>query len=309
MMKRNSFSLCALMALVFVACNKDEVIEGDIDLNPPGSQNPTEELSYDVIEYLPAPGQYINEKVAGFEFITTMQEACNQAQKRLETIQYVSLGAWGGSIVVKFKSEIVNSGDFQFAIAGNSFDSSNEPGIVWVMRDDNKNGIPDETWYELKGSYYGKEGYERNFWVTYFKPSTGEDTPWKDSNGEEGVINWMGSYHNQDYYYPNWVTKDNYTLYGSRLPSQAEQNPITGQWGNLPFDWGYVDNNGTDMIEIDIQGKKIEVNTFDINNAIDQDGNSISLKSIDFVKVQTAVLGNAGLLGENSTEVRGFFVL
>ena len=43
-----------------------------------------------------------------------------------------------------------------FAIQGNAFDSSNEPGIVWVMQDVNGNGLPDDEWYELRGSETGE---------------------------------------------------------------------------------------------------------------------------------------------------------
>lgn len=46
---------------------------------------------------------------------------------------------------------------YDFAIEGNAFDGSSEPGIVWVMQDVNGNGLPDDTWYQLKGSEYGKE--------------------------------------------------------------------------------------------------------------------------------------------------------
>ena len=303
MLRNKFFALVAMMSLVFVSCNKDE----DIVLN--GTISPPLKLDYQVIEYLPAPGQYINENVSGFENITTMAEACIQAEKRLAENLYVSLGAWGGYIVVKFKEPIMNIGGYNFAIAGNSFDSSNEPGIVWVMEDKNGNGQPDEEWYELRGSYYGEPGYEKDYWVTYYKPNARENTYWKDSNGEEGYINWMNSYHNQDYYYPNWVTTDSYTLHGTRLPLRAEQNPVTGIWSNLPFEWGYVDNNGLDISKVNVNGKEIEVNTFRISDAIDSNGNSVGISSIDFIKVQTAINGSASILGENSTEVLGFFRL
>lgn len=290
------------MSLILVACNKDE----DIIIDKPEPE-PETALGYRVIEYLPAPGQFINETVSGFDNISTMEQACRQAQTRLETNKYVSLGAWGGYIVVKFEKSIVNIGGYNFAIAGNSFDTSNEPGIVWVMQDKNGNGKPDDTWYELQGSYYGKEGYQKDYWVTYYRPGKGEDTHWIDSNGDEGFVKWMGSYHNQDFYYPNWVSENSYTLTGSRLPSRAEQNPETGMWGNLPFQWGYVDNFGDDISILERDGKKIEVNTFRISDAIDNDGNTVALESVDFIKVQTAIMGNASILGENSTEVCGFF--
>lgn len=287
------------MALVFVACNKDEVISGDIDI----PDIPSNSSNYTVLEYTPAPGQYINETGTVFQEIFSPEEAAKLAQDRLNQNLYVSLGAWGGYIIVKFNQSIPNSGDYDFAIGSNAFDTSNEPGIVWVMQDLNKNGLPDDTWYELKGSYFGKEGYERNYWVTYTRPEAKQNTPWIDSNGETGFINWTGNYHSQNFYYPNWIKEDSYTLYGSRLPRQATQDPETGSWTNFPFDWGYADNFGLDFIENENK------NQFKISDAVTEENQSVNLPSIDFVKVQTAINSSAGWLGENSTEVSGFYII
>lgn len=295
----------ALAALLLVGCNKDEDIISSDNPNDPGQNPPQEEqpvvLDYEVVEYTPAPGQFINEAVSGFADVTTQTEACRQAEKRLSKGLYVSLGSWGGYIVVKFKESIPNSGGYDFSISSNSFDTSSEPGIVWVMQDTNGNGLPDDTWFELKGSHFGEEGYERNYWVTYTRPGAKENTPWTDSNGETGEVRWLGSYHSQDFYYPNWVKADSYTLYGSRLPSQAVQDPISKLWSNLPFAWGYADNFGEDFF---VDGKK---NQFKISNAVTEMNQPADLTSVDFVKVQTAVNGEADLLGEISTEVCGFF--
>lgn len=302
-LKRFNFTFVALISLFLVACNKDGDITIDNPEDPQPPIKPGVSLNYSVVEYLPAPGQYINEQTDGSNKINSASEACSFAEKRLSEGLYVSLGAWGGHIVVKFNESIENTGGYDFYISSNSFDTSNEPGIVWVMQDANGNGLPDDTWYELKGSYFGKEGYERNYWVTYFRPDAKGNTPWEDSNGETGYVYWQGNYHSQDFYYPDWITESSYTLYGSRLPSQAEQNPVTGIWINKPFEWGYADNFGEDFI------KSQNKNPFRISDAVTEDNQPANLNSIDFVKVQTAVNSSAGLLGENSTEVCGFFSL
>lgn len=295
-MKTVIFILVALISFVFIGCNKDEdIIE---DFPPQEDFN----LGYRVIEYTPAPGQYINDAVTGFKDITSMEDACRQAERRFSEGLFVSLGSWGGYIVVKFDTPIINSGGYDFSISSNSFDTSNEPGIVWVMRDSNKNGLPDDEWYELKGSYFGEEGYERNYWVNYTRPEAKKNTPWEDSNGETGVVNWMGNYHSQDFYYPNWIEKDSYTLYGSRLPLQAEMDPDTRLWTNRAFEWGYADNIGEDFLS------SKGYNRFRISDAVSSTNQDVDLPEIDFVKVQTAVNGSAGWLGENSTEVCGFIV-
>lgn len=60
---------------------------------------------------------------------------------------WVSLGGWGGYIVVGFDHSIENSDEgyrdgYNFSIQGNQFKGSSEPGIVWVMQDTNGNTLP-----------------------------------------------------------------------------------------------------------------------------------------------------------------------
>lgn len=305
-MKIKFFNLVVLGFIVLASCNKDDEI---IIENPDTPEETPFSDNFSVIEFLPGPGQYVNDTNSGYGDVTTMDEACEYAKTRLDNVSYVSLGAWGGYIVVKSNKPINNTGNYDFSIAGNSFDTSNEPGIVWVMQDKNGNGQPDDIWYELKGSYYGKDGFEKDFWVTYYRPETSKQpTTWVASNGETGSIQWLGSYHSQDYYYPLWVNEASYTLHGTRLPSQSVQDSNTGNWSNLPFEWGYVDNSGEDSELTQINDKTVLKNFFKISDAVDSNGNAINLTSIDFIKVQTAILSNSGWLGENSTEVMGFFI-
>lgn len=272
-----------------------------------GNDEPTYTADFTVVEYCPAPGQFINDKASGFHDVDTYEKALEYAQRRLDNCDYISLGAFGGYLSVKCTERISNSGGYDFSVGGNSFDSSNEPGIVWVMKDRNGNGLPDDDWYELKGSYYGKEGYERNYQVTYFRPGEGEnDIRWIDSNGVEGEVKWLGAFHRQPYF-PEWIKEDSYILKGSRLPSQAVQNPANGLWTNFPFEWGYADNNGEDAERVIVNDRVIQKNFFKISDAVDASGNPVSLDYIDFIKVQTAVNSEAGVIGENSTEVCGIF--
>lgn len=65
-----------------------------------------------------------------------MAKACEEAENLVNTTNYVSLGSFGGYIVVGFDHSVLNKeGEYDFAIQGNSFETSNEPGIVWVMQD------------------------------------------------------------------------------------------------------------------------------------------------------------------------------
>lgn len=289
------------ICLVFIACNKDEEF---VIVTPP-EEKPA--ADYTVLEYLPAPGQFINDPSSGFTNIKSELEAVEYAQERLSNFKYVSLGSFGGYITVRMTERIKNGGGYDFKIAGNAIDTSNEPGIVWVMEDKNGNGVPDDEWYELKGSEYGEKGFVRDFVVTYFRPSNpNSEVKWKASDGSEGTIDWNGEFHQQEFYYPSWIKEDSYTLSGSMLPVRLVQKE-NGVWAFLPFEWGYVDNMGSDAAVEEVNGKRLLMNYFKISDAVDHEGNAVNLEFIDFIKVQSGVLGKSQVIGEVSTEVCGFF--
>ncbi|MBO7317359.1 MAG: hypothetical protein J6U43_01380, partial [Bacteroidales bacterium] len=264
-------------------------------------------MSDRVYEYTPAPGQFINEtKTGGFSGNeTTAEAACFYAEQRFSNSQWVSLGGFGGYVVVGFDHSVENSSSYDFAVIGNSFSGSSEPGIVWVMQDENGNGQPDETWYELRGSETGLATTLGEYAVTYYRPSAaGMPVPWQDNIGNSGEIDYLADYHTQDFYYPMWVDADSYTLRGTLLEAKCFDKSGNGSYWILPeYDWGYADN----FSAIDCNQKGDKANKFDISNAIDYNGNSISLQYIDFVKVQTATNAKCGWIGENSTEVCGFY--
>ena len=116
--------LMAIAATLLASCNKDE--------------EETEIQGFKVLEYRPAPGQFINE---GFD-CQTMEEANAYAEERFNKKLYVSLGSFGGYITVKMPKEIKNRKGYDFGIIGNPFSGSSEPGIVWVMQDENGDGLP-----------------------------------------------------------------------------------------------------------------------------------------------------------------------
>lgn len=295
-----------LIATVIVHCFKDE--------NAYRRDGGNTIFANKVFEFLPAPGQFVNELgTGGFTAdITTLEKANEYALKRLTAKTFVSLGGWGGYIVVGFDHSIKNSeGNYDFAIQGNAFNSanggSNEPGIVWVMQDTNGNGKPDDEWYELRGSQTGKEGTIQNFWMTYYRPAGPKmDVRWVDSEGNSGKISYLGQFHSQDYYYPLWVNATSYTLYGTRLPANNTIDPVTGYWANNAFPWGYADNIGRDCLGGDAVTGTGQMNGFKISNAMNPDGAPVHLSHIDFIKVQTGVNAQSGSLGENSTEVFSF---
>lgn len=255
-----------------------------------------------IVEYMPAPGQFIGDlKTGGFTGEElTMAAATAYAEERLREGNWVSLGAFGGYIVAAFDHSIENRDGADLAITGNAFDGSSEPGIVWVMQDENGNGLADDTWYELRGSEWGKEETILDYAVTYYRPSgTGMAVAWEDNIGNIGTVDYLKSFHTQDYYYPTWVAEDSYTLRGTRLEARNYDKSGNGSlWVQPHYDWGYADNNSpTDCADA--------VNSLDIANAVDCMGESVDLNFVDFVKIQCAVQSKSGWVGEISTEVCG----
>lgn len=254
----------------------------------------------EVVEYMPAPGQFIGDmKTAGFtgEELTS-DDAATYAEGRLRQNNWVSLGAFGGYIVVAFDHSVENNNGADIAITGNSFEGSSEPGVVWVMQDENGNGMADDTWYELAGSETGKGTTIQEYEVTYYRPtSSGMPVGWTDNNGGSGTVDYLASFHNQPSYYPTWVTQGSYTLRGTCLEARNYDSSGNGSlWVQPAYDWGYVDNaSNRDCAD--------GVNSLDIDNAIDILGKPIKLEYIDFVKIQSAVQSKSGWVGELSTEV------
>lgn len=267
-----------------------------------------------VYEYCPAPGQFINEtKTGGFTGAEITHElACTWAQERLDKKAWVSLGGFGGYVIVGFDHSVKAGGaDYDFAVMANAFSgkgqgNSNEPGIVWVMQDVNGNGLPDDEWYELVGSETGKSTTYQDYAVTYYRPAgNGMNVQWSDNRGATGTVDYLQSFHNQPTYYPAWVPADAYTLRGTRVVPQTAQDPTTGLWSNNPLGWGYADNLGSDNLGSSVNGEG-QRNGFKIANAVMGNGQKIRLEYIDFIKVQTGVNSKAGWLGELSTEVVTF---
>ena len=274
-----------------------------------------------VFDYTPAPGQFINEtKTGGFDGTqTTPEAAIAYAEARMGEVDrdgnpypnWVSLGGFGGYIVVGFDHSISNSSDYDIGILGNSFSGSSEPGIVWVMQDENGDGLPNDTWYELAGSETGKATTIQDYAVTYYRPS-GACMPvqWTDNLGNSGEIDYLTQFHRQDYYYPLWIEEDSYTLTGTCLePRNYDASGNGSYWVNAEYDWGYADNfSPIDRLTSgDNANADANANHFKISNAIDFECQPINLEFIDFVKVQVGVNAKSGWLGEISTEVFGFY--
>lgn len=275
--------LILAVTITLFSCTKD-----NDPILPPADETPEEDSKIEgnayvttLFEYKPAPGQFINKASGNHE----------SAEGILGGKGMVSLGAWGGYIVLGFDHTVANSDGDDIIIYGNALPTFSEPGIVYVMQDENGNGEPDDTWYELAGSEFDKDGVVRDYAVTYTRPDPATaNIPWKDNQGKEGVVE-TNTFHRQSYY-PEWITEDEYTLTGTLLPPTNIDMSNPSYITSSPFEFGYADNTQ--------EGDKI-----DISNAVDADRNKVKLPGIDFIKIQTGIQANMGWLGELSTEIVG----
>lgn len=252
----------------------------------------------DVFEYVYAPGQH-SKKAFSTDINNILGKPSND--------KFIYLGGFGGFVVAGFNHDIMNGNgaDFEvFALAG----ASPEPAVVYVMSDDNSDGKPNDTWYELKGNQF--ENSKRNYWVKYYKADTTNITPekrnitWKDSENNTGeIICGYGAVNSSGWWWPA-TTTDSITLHGTRLPNAYDNNSSEQAvlW-TVPrgrFTEGYAENlHGIDF------DKELGGNKLDISSAVNTVGESVNLTAIRFIKIQTGVFQQAGWTNEVSSEIRG----
>ncbi|MCF0202021.1 MAG: hypothetical protein HUK08_01530, partial [Bacteroidaceae bacterium] len=250
-----------------------------------------------VYDFVPAPGQFVNTAPTADEQDTpaTMAEKCTQSLANNRR-GIVSLGGYGGYITFCFDHSVRNAqGRCDFAVYGNAFDGSSEPGIVMVAQDTNGNGLPDDTWYELAGSAdidsIGKVTY--GYEITYGK-SPMSDIPWTDNRGCCGFVR-RNTSHSQEYY-PLWLPHV-LTFRGTLLPNNATDTSASGSnWVLTPLRYGYADN---------LPNSNLSGCSFDIDWAVDDSRTPVHLDHIDFIRVYSATNQQCGWIGEVSTEISG----
>lgn len=251
-----------------------------------------------VDEYVPAPGQFVNTMPAYEEGddARTMAAKCTEALAGGKG-GTVCLGGYGGYITFHFDHRIKNvEGECDFYIAGNAHSGASEAGIVMVSIDENRNGIPDDTWFELKGSADDEqpEAMTYHYTVTY-QPAPMADIPWTDSKGNTGFI-YRNGFHQQEYY-PQWIQGE-LSFTGTLLPPNAvnQGTEKVPYWVLGSFGYGYVDN---------AENRNREACSFDIGWAVDENRQPVKLPGADFIRVYTALNQQCGWIGETSTEITG----
>ena len=263
------------------------------------------------MDYVPAPGQLINSAPWGTPGSARSIEGSVEGA--------LSLGGFGGYVIFRFEDPVENdpSNPFgvDFTIFGNPVVDWAEPGVVWVMKDENENGKADDTWYELAGSDYLFTSTIRGQHITYYNPGGDEaqDISWEDFLGNSGWIR-TNSAHSQPYYpladsFPS-IPQEMYQLTGSQIKGLVFEHS-TGM-KSIGRAFGYADNHlrGSASYTLPDNPYTREVensggDAFDIGWAVDSTGHYIDLDRINYIKVQCGLLEDGGILGELSTEITG----
>lgn len=260
---------------------------------------------HEVLEYVPAPGQFINElpQVDSTMSYQDILDACTDYIAGTAQGSLISLGTFGGYITFRFDHSVPNGPGSDIRILGNSFlasadpsgyttGGSFEPGIVMVAKDINNDGLPNDPWYELRGGAhdYATKGYR----ITY-RLHNADSICWSDNQSNAGVIV-KNAFHSQPYF-PIWCDSV-LTFTGTLLPDNAlDQSGAGVYWVQYPYarPYGYADAGLNDS----------EFSTFDFDWAVDTLGNPVQLDYVDFVRVYSALNQYCGWLGETSTEIMG----
>jgi hypothetical protein len=263
------------------------------------------------MEYIPAPGQLIN--------ITPWGTPGGARSIEGGIDGSICLGAFGGYVVFRFKDPVendpLNPFGVDFTIFGNPIVDWSEPGVVWVMEDENGNGKADDTWYELAGSDYWFTSTKRGLSVSYTNPGgdKAHDISWEDNLGNSGLIK-ANNAHTQPYYplhdsFPS-ISPDLYALEGTQIKGLVFAAPTGVK--SIERAFGYADNHlrgsSPHTIPDNPYTRMVENSggdAFDIGWAIDSSGHYLELDRIHFIKVQSGIMADGGILGELSPEITG----
>jgi hypothetical protein len=265
-----------------------------------------------VIEYIPAPGQFTNADYIGTPSAANSIVGTNKG--------LVSLGAFGGSVTVYFadgiKNDPANPYGVDFTVYGNATMTWSELGIIQVMKDENHNGLPDDTWYEIAGSEHFWNSTFSGYQVSYLNNglNVAGDIHWTDNQSASGIIP-VNSFHQQPYYpradlFPT-ITADKYNLNGTRLTCPIDLS-IPGSVISNHKTFGYADNTPALSYTEKLPDNPYTAVTegsggdaIDIGWAVDQNKKPVNLDEIHFIRIYTGMNALAGWLGEVSTEITG----
>jgi len=286
-----------------------------------------------VYAFLPAPGQFTNEKMStgGWGTIYNSGGATFKNMLNNTVSTGVSLGYFGGYVVFDMgvdgngdgnvKNDANHPGGYDFKVIGNAFSGNSEPGGIQVSKD----GI---TWYDIAGSFHYDDATKWNYSATYVDPVNGGSTGntasdrkavpyYIDSNTSNTASVAINTFHAHNWYplaanyitgldkstgtnrlafseYKSGQNALNYTNTNTLTLSGVLLGGITSN-STATGAFGYADvTQGGDKIDLD----------WAVNRTT---GQPVDLDYVRYVRVYNAVAKDLPPFGEISTEVTGIY--
>lgn len=278
-----------------------------------------------VIDYSPAPGQWVNDALfnvataaLGGPFPGGLPES--------EDAIIVTLGGFGGSITLGFDHRVqddpLNPFGMDAIVFGNAFWSGGDPNFHWaecatieISLDENDNGLADDVWYLIPGSHIPNPGEQ-------WRMATWDDDV-ADVTYPPDLASWIPSGN-----FGTWTTQA-YELPVELFGAPVVVNPsgdsgVEGIFGYAEYSptllLGDTDANGSvddpaiapeefytvpdDPLTVGISPGAGGGDAFDIVWAIDPDTMlPANLPGFDFIRLTTAIDIIAGGFGEKSAEI------
>lgn len=280
-----------------------------------------------VIDYRPAPGQFVQDPAFN-DPARALGPPVGSGTLDGNDTKAVTLGGFGGSITLAFEQPVRddphNPLGLDCIVFGNAFWHNNDPNRRWaepatieISQDVNNNGLPDDPWYLIPGSYLPHPA------STYQSQTWDDDT--NDSTFPPALNAWLP--HGGTGIWQTW---------SFRLPADPFESSIilenpNGQSATDEGVLGYADCSPTLILgDLDADNTVDDPDTdpaifyttpdnpftvgidpgsgggdaFDIAWAIDPQTNQpANIRSFDFIRITNATNVVIGPFGERSAEI------
>jgi len=176
-----------------------------------------------------------------------------------------TLGTYGGYVTLSHDYPIINHAGDDFEVNASWSDQGVPLTSVMVMEDNNRNGLPDETWYFIEDDF--ANGHEEiDYQLTYESEDVARDKDGKKVN--VSIKTDIGHVYRGYYHYLGERSYDQ--------SSKRKYEAVTGVLHSLH--------------DSKISSMSFETESYDLDDAIDADGNPVILDKIAFVKVYSNTL-------------------
>jgi len=237
--------LCLLIACLSSSCSLDP---GKDPYDPPTLYYPAEQYWItEVLEVSPGAGQHANNSeyaLIGANYNKVLGAPDGSGSSSGSAGSVISLHGPGATITVRFDPPIENHpdniGGYDFVVFGNAYwiggDPSGthwqEPATIEVMKDENGNGDPDDTWYLIPGSDLGA-----SFPVTTDTVESRREGTLGAENYYPNKIDWAAGESHSEWYpddpvfpgFPDTISHTFYPINASKAGTTTERI------------WGYLD--------------------------------------------------------------------